>query len=421
MSRVSQRFGSRFVRVTGVAVLVIQLEGCEGATPTILNGGSGSGGTKGGGEGGTAGTAGGGPAGTGGTPTTNPCASPSMQGGGAPEVVAGAAGEAAGLDPERSKTEACLAYELARLARQRECGDKPPQGLLEAAFAVDSCPDLYFAAGSTATVDGLVGCAQTWASFPCKDVVRGLEPQCAVRGTRPGGEPCAFGSQCESGMCPHGSGQCGTCIAPARPGEACDGAQVCDVGYLCDGTCVTPEANYVPDTVATGEACIQHVDCAGSDTCFPGPDGGSICVARIPLGGSCAGAFGFCEDDAFCYVSKCRAYSSLNEACGLMPSSTVSIPCAPGLQCVQGEAPLSRACRPLPETTEPCAEGGRTCPPGALCLTRAPCASARCIDVALPGQPCGESILCHPGSQCQDGVCEPVASQGLFEQWCSGT
>jgi hypothetical protein len=440
MSRVGQRFGSELACALGVALLVAQLAGCEGAKPLTLNGGSGSGGTKSGaagtagaategssagrsngGEGGTAGTgtAGGGPAGTGGAPTTDPCASPSMPSGGAPEIVAGAGGEAAGLDPERSMTEACLTYELARLARQRECAGEPPQELLEAAFVLDSCPDLYFAAGSTATVEGLAGCAETWGSFPCENVVRGLEPACAVRGTRQEAEACAFGSQCESGACPHAHRQCGTCIARARPGEACDGAHVCDVGYVCDDTCVTPEADYVPDSVATGDACIQHVDCAGSDMCHPGPDGGSLCVARIPLGGSCAGAAGFCEDDAFCHEGECRAYPQMGEACGLMPSSVVYIPCAPGLACVLVDAPFSGTCRPLPATTEPCAGGGLACPHGTLCLTRSPC-SARCIEVALPGQPCNESILCHPGSECRSGVCEPVASQGLFEQWCSG-
>lgn len=351
---------------------------------------------------------------------TSACGLPSLASGGAAADdggAAGAGGEAPAIDSERSATEACIAYGVARLSRQRECAGEPAGSLLADVFGLDSCPDALFAPGSTASIEGLASCAETWAAFPCKDVVRGLEPACAPRGTRASGEPCAFAAQCQSGACPHAHQQCGTCVARAGPGEPCDAAHVCDVGYLCDEVCIIPEADYTPMSVATDGPCLQHVDCMGDDLCVPG-ERGSVCTAPVPLGGGCALPSQYCGENAFCNQTfQCAPHPRLGEFCSVYAGSSEFGECAPGLACRMGEAPSTGVCV-VSEPDEPCERGGQSCPEGALCNVDPECRYS-CSEVALPREACSESTFCHPGTECRDGVCHPVESQGLFERWCA--
>jgi len=426
----SRWFESGWVWRAAAFSALAQLVACEGPKPYTVPSSSGAthataGHTTITGTGGYAGTtAGASTTGTGARPPSpqDECEEPAMTGTGATLQsggAAGAGGEAPVLDPQGSATEACLAYGLARLFRQRECAGEPAEDTVAAAFSLD-CPDLYFSPGSSATVEGLALCAQTWETFPCENVVRGLEPACAVRGTRQDDEPCAFPAQCQSGVCWHGEVQCGTCTASAGPGEPCNATvQPCDVGYICDDVCVLPAADYTPGSIPTGGTCVQDLDCQGTDLCRVDPADGKVCTARVPLGGSCGGVHE-CEDWAYCdQNSQCTVFPSTGWSCGPVPGSTFQIPCAPGFRCGLLDEPNSWACSPVRGPEEPCeGGGGLQCPLGQVCVPKPMC-SPRCVEAALPGEVCNDSIVCHPGSECRGSVCEPLESQGLFEQWCT--
>ena len=125
-----------------------------------------------------------------------------------------------------------------------------------------------------------------------------------------------------------------------------------------------------------------------------------------------------CETEAFCNEDfLCTHYPRLGEFCGVFAGNTKFVECSSGLKCRTGEAPLSGVCG-LPEPDEPCERGGQYCPDGALCNVDPECRFS-CSKVALPREACSEFTFCYPGTECRDGTCQPLESQGLFERWCA--
>jgi hypothetical protein len=353
---------------------------------------------------------------------------------------AGAATATGGTAP--TQTSACREYVRAFCQRQAECGGfRPPA---EACLAQGNlCPDLFFSPGSTRTIESMLTCATAFATRSCEDQQRGIYPPCATPGTLPTGAACMFHSQCASAECSLHARGCGTCLASAEAGAACQtGVSVCPQGYACtSGTCTETASTWTEPTevvdysvtLSAGTACspVRSSPCAAGLSCIDDPnDSGDAGTCQIPpgIGQSCgflpSGVLrGLCAQGAYCDSSlTCRAGPGNGQAC--VEDSRGVMMCGAGLYCISG------TCQPLSPQGGACAftSGSRAimqpgnCDDGLVCgCTDATCSSGSCVTLRSPGQSCGEAnTRCELGSECRAAECVFTDQVTLFAAACSG-
>lgn len=342
--------------------------------------------------------------------------------------------------------QACEDYLDAACTRLRECGRPINCDALK-----KFCPDNYLGEGMRRNQEQLEQCAAARRAQSCTDIAAGIDPPCVVNGTIPGGEPCHFNAQCQSGRCDsQGQGDCGVCYPLVPVGGQCDEQHFCDVNVDCQGgTCV---AIPLPTPQPAGSACNETAGCsfeapctapaAGADagSCTPAPGEGAPCgyapgatwatlcaaPARCfhsdptlpdgicssqpsPANGPCGSAVGAdCIEGTFCTggdTGTCQPRHTVNQACA------DSSQCAAELYC----SVVSQTCQPRAALGAPCLEAEQCAV--ALACEQAPGADAAtpgvCSSVGGIGDPCGApNQACAGALQCTNGVCTLVACVG---------
>ncbi len=345
-----------------------------------------------------------------------------------------------------SRAEACIAYLTAACKRGAECGGYDPGDCF--AFT-RACPDATFAPGSTATVAGLLACADAYATFSCTAINHYQAPSCAPTGTLEGGEHCDFSVQCASQTCV--GAPCGACAKSVGVGEPCtfEGV-VCAAGLYCgpNAKCVAaPDPGAPPEQV--GEACTGNVDCptasycslppaANAGTCTQYPDAGEACTEEpcrdgnycgpdetchaLPGDGAACGVDAltgraswcvtglFCSPGATPAEGTCRTPQSEGQPCLTSAGAPVLTSCASGLRCDASAMPP--LCLGAGGVGEGCSElpGGATCKSGSECeCADDACSTSVCKRIGYAGDRCddGSLTICHPAFACADGVCVP--------------
>lgn len=338
-------------------------------------------------------------------------------GGGGASGASGGASSGGTAGVTLSKYEACVDYVRAQCNRRAECqGYAPSED--PCTQNADRCPDILFSEGSVRTVEELVACTEAWKTYPCDKVNRQLHPDCAVPGTRPAGTTCIGTSQCASQAC-LGKGKdpahpdCGTCAEAAARGEACDTQDgiACEPGLAClNGTCDDPPLYFEPAPQA-GEPCTNH--CATGSVCRADPSGGKTCQPPVPIGSACVERV--CVRGAYCESGTCTALPGPGE------------PCANGYSCDPQTAycptdASTPVCAPRRGLGEDCTASLGACIVDLRCsCSDADCTTRHCAETIELGDACSAADpnrLCRPGTECRDGACAPVESQGLFSKAC---
>ena len=357
-----------------VAVAVtVMLEACSSSDGAVDPGRSGSGGAgaaSSGGSNATGGATAGGSIASGGATAGGSSATGGGNGG---LGGGGASGTGGYVGGPISATSACIAYAAARAKRTYECAGPAGGGTSAPNWGL-RCPDDMVSPGSTRTPEALAACAETWRTYPCDVVNRYGVPACATAGTRSEGEPCAFGTQCESYQCEVLQRQaCGKCVSGSpKLGEAC--AYDCRPGSNCvAGRCVADMPPPLPPKVPDGSPCASTYGCLENSYC--GGESGAM---------------------------TCRPVPALGQWCG------GGTPCRRGAQC------LSNTCVALPRIGETCYVPNG-CAEGACFCAEGNCGdNGFCTKLLLEGERCPEAgAQCHPGMECKGGVCVAKASQGL--------
>jgi hypothetical protein len=286
-----------------------------------------------------------------------------------------------------SPEKACHDVTTALCARRAFCGGQTSAGCADSY----PCPSYYFAPDSRRNVDNLEACLPVLQQLPCTEALIGVLPDCLLGGTRQGGAPCAFGSQCASGSCSGGITACGTCAAVLEAGQACGSGQgICRAGSFCHRT----------TKVCSATSTIVH---AGE---------GSPCdLAADPVVG--------CEGDLICNVTTsaqtagtCVRPPGDGQPCAIAPGGTQI--CAAGLRC--GIVTTSGA-RVLACGQNPC--GTQQCPAGSFCYED-PMTPLNCRVYATEGQTCTQNM---PGgdTMCASPTFCEVASDAGVGTPASGT
>jgi hypothetical protein len=359
---------------------------------------------------------------------------------------AGSAGTGAGADAAgsgggvgaaaMSERQACILYVRASCNRRNVCTGLPkserPCPETEA-----RCPDYLFSEGSMRTVAGLLACADEFEAFPCEKIVPGKVPACVTTGTRGGGEPCVFGSQCQSLMCIGDPKDpmypsCKSCTTLVPSGSDCSAPETsCPIGEICSGgTCTPiPDMAWMPlvdalpglgEPCTSDGLCAQGVACVDADSTTTGEDG--MCVAPPAVGAPCARApdapaalpFGhFCAEGAFCdQDDKCATLPAAGQLCGTPFGGSLGAGsptlCAPGAVCIESN------CQALGDIGATCSVAAPPCKEGLVCSPTA----LTCQQPALEGAPCTADTLCDMGTSCMSSVCTSTGLLGEYAASC---
>lgn len=222
------------------------------------------------------------------------------------------------------------------------------------------CLSVLQAPGTGFTPDKYDGCAKSYASASCDDLlVFGFRPAaCQVKGTLANGAACGDSAQCSSGYCTMDFFQvCGVCADPVAAGGPCSKSAQCQDGLVClsPGTCVVP--------AKLGESC-SNATCDGNLNCVDG-----LCAQPLAAGASCDPTQLYCDTHL-----------------GLQCDSTTQ-------RCVE----------------RPTAPIGANCTAGQTCRASGSCNSATgmCDSALADGAACnaGDSLVCQYPAQCIGGVC----------------
>ncbi len=318
-------------------------------------------------------------------------------------------------------------------------------------------------------------CLEAFTGLTCSQIA--FQPsECSntfvpVVGNAATGEACSFDSDCKAGTCAGGS-TCAACVAFLNLGDDCsagtcaptaycgssDGGSAC-LARVADGQpcstfneCRSNICNAYPDLGGNrcglrpvGQPCANLSECQSS-RCFgtSSPDGGPVCQAKIPNGGTCDFSFECASPTAECINRVCKEAPYFSVAAD--GGCTVDSQCREGLQCSFTSGP-DKACRPgIPEgatcnfdnecpqhtlcfstdaglktcrrrlaTNAPCDPSVRNCKMAQLCRQADGGTGATdtvCIPDPGAGQPCYQS-LCY-GAYCgQDGGCQAQLDKGV--------
>ena len=250
-------------------------------------------------------------------------------GGGPGEGGAGGSGATGGGPTTYS--EACEAYAAAYCPRLAICRPVvyeqvggPDQ--CEARLA-ESCAGSWSgeALGLSMSPDDLIACVEA-IDFPgsnCGRVVRisagqVLVPECRIPGTRPDGEACLDGHQCEGLRCQPGTDTpCGTCATSQDSGGPCATDAECGPGLRCAGMTCAP-------LLDVGAPCTSSAECFVDLYCTAAGPGGT-CQPRVAETAGCDATVA-CAVDYYCGPSAtCEAYgyAPQNQTCGSLGGQAV--------------------------------------------------------------------------------------------------
>lgn len=221
--------------------------------------------------------------------------------------------------------------------------------------------------GSSWTPTRLKACADGYNSGTCDDYFapggpKACQPQA---GTIADGAACAASDQCKSGYCNIGATSCGTCVAPAKAGEACSTAKPCGLGLTC-------ASNKCYALAGVGEACsFTGASCKSGLYCTSGK-----CAAALGDGKTCDPFASGCDtlQGLFCNntTRKCEAYklAKAGSTCGTVMGAQVL--CEAGGACITGG--MSRQCVAAVRDGEACGPVNG----GAQCMSPATCSNNAC-------------------------------------------
>jgi len=271
------------------------------------------------------------------------------------------------------------------------------------------CPDLFFAPGSNRTPQSVLDCMETIRTWPCTDVMHGLMPSCLPDGSRAAGSFCAFGVQCQSGIC--AGSPCGVCTAVAALGAACNItglAPPCHTTDACENHKCVARSTLMHG--GPGAACeLGSGDspsingCAGDLDCISRDSGPLVCTAQPSLGETCSTTQSLpCKGPKGCAASQGGAPTCMyfSEMCGLQP------PCKVDEGLCDIPSP-SGVCRPRPTEGQACNPSGNiACVPGTTCVPSAPGASSgTCTKFGGSGDGCSTTKPCWNTLTCVAGKC----------------
>lgn len=328
--------------------------------------------------------------------------------------------------PPPTETSACIAYVTAYCERSAECGagSSLAQCLQNAAL----CPEYFFAAGSTRTIEGMLACADTLRTQSCDERNAGIQPDCVAAGTLEAGEPCLSPAQCESQVCQglHPGKSCGRCADTFAPNEACNAnaTKVCPKNETCSGGKCTPIV--LPTSLPAGSKCTASSRCAEGTSCLaPLPNAKEGTCATLPAAGtSCTFVVGqtnppWCAAPSYCKMSSktqgtCTAPGKAGDACGTFTGSDVGATyatCEKDVYCRLDDGKPNGKCAAFVALGGTCTSKD-ACGSNGYCKLDAP-DSGTCHAFAQLDETCGPvstpanyTIVCAPGTLCQ-GVCRP--------------
>ncbi len=262
-----------------------------------------------------------------------------------------------GGDPN---TTACTNYAFARCHQLATCsptavqiryGDDPTCR----ALYTGNCLGSLEAPATGTSAASSQACAQAIAngSWTCSDFLfnQNPPPSCGVMaGALAMGAACAFPGQCQSGFCAIPLGRaCGTCAAPAKPGDSCANLTTCGPSLVCDAVTSTCEG-----FAALGAACLQGQPCAAGLNCVGAKVGtpGTCMPSTTTLGDACSFTGAGCELLAGlacnAVTGQCATAHIVGPglACGIVANQFAD--CASSGSCVSGAcvagAPIGAAC-----------------------------------------------------------------------------
>jgi hypothetical protein len=274
----------------------------------------------------------------------------------------------------------------------------------------DYCPDYYFAPDSNRTVENVGACLDALATRSLSDVSLGIYPSCLLSGKRGDRAACMWSSQCQSGQCGGGFGECSTCSAQPGAGEQCPALGTCRTGAFCNrNTYLCAD----PGTVAyasEGEPCNLSasaiIGCRGDLRCVSkSSGGGAVCTAPPGIGEPCGGGAypgtGFCGAGADC-TGDTGGTCAAPGLCGQVTACDAASFCQSG-----GSSPV---CAPRVAAGQPCYDSSTAvyvgCLPPATCnITTGLCAAPRGL-----GESCDDSHACGLSLLCSDATCQPQSS-----------
>ncbi len=239
--------------------------------------------------------------------------------------------------------------------------------------------------------------------------VDGVNPELIGRAI---GEPCDVDYDCvQAAYCYHSSAG-GECRGSPRPGEDCSQNDRCASATFGEMTRMYCDASTLLCTEAPvrGEPCA--LEAAGNAQC----EVGSSCRFDPP------------------YDGVCGPHPEVGEPCTFGAISNLQVVfCAEGAACdVNADPPTCRVAEAgEPNWKEPW-QDAEPAGPGEVCYARSGCEPPyaclcvgpgcqwrACGERVLPGEPCDEPhLLCHPGSECDSGICRPVQTRWVFEDRC---
>ncbi len=368
-------------------------------------GGAGSGG------GGKAGATGSGGSATGGTTLR-------ADAGGDRPPLADAAGD---VSAATHAEQVCREAMIAQCMLVNVCYSAAADPMAGCAQVADRCPEYYFNARSTRTVENVEACIAFFKQATCTDLLMGLPGACLAGGTGGEGAPCSGASECQSRYCSGYSPTCGTCAAPLALGAPCGAA----TGFCVTGTLCHPATHVcVPFPLAVaharaGEPCDLKanppVGCVGDLVCLPKDrtQSAGTCTALPAAGQQCLGTSGArCGTGLECGLSTADGgRASICGAPGLCGTKT----CAPGEYCYESPT-VSIRCLPYATTGEACSfnapEGDKSCTAGLFCTGTTTVTSdagtgyrGTCNVPAELGEACDTVHVCRDPLTCTGGRC----------------
>jgi hypothetical protein len=278
------------------------------------------------------------------------------------------------------------------------------------------CPDYYFSAASSLTVQGVTDCLGDLAKITCTDWDLQLRLPCVAGGTRPAGAACVHSTDCQSMGCSGRNKACGTCNAAPATGESCAGSS-CRPGDFCHRTTklCTRASSIV--YAKMGESCdlsaTPVVGCAGNLHCIGQAAGTTAGTCRPPLGDgeSCVGAGAICGPSLECVFQSTTAAT-----CQPIPPTPSPQACGDAGVCDDASycsgVGQSRVCLPRVAVGQVCLPDGGTmltpCVSPAVCLG----SPGICTVYGNLGDACNETTQPCDGQYlvCLNGRCGTLAT-----------
>ncbi|HVT07150.1 MAG TPA: hypothetical protein VHO67_06820 [Polyangia bacterium] len=238
-------------------------------------------------------------------------------------------------------------------------------------------------------------CVRAFMTYSCADFLDNVPPlSCTPAGPRASGAPCAFDSQCQTGVC-NGvrAAVCGTCGDPPGLGEDCS-ASTCARGARClaAGETCAPLG-------ATADACDDTHPCDRGLSCLvSGADTSGTCeIAGTRVGLECGGKMRGCD-------------ATRGLFCAGAPGSTTCQPLGLAGTMPDGDGGVTAAnpdggpTVPTPAGT-PCgvlADGSRIGCVAGTCVPQAAAGLGACVPFAPDGYPCDTAAGpgCMPPARC---------------------